>query len=117
VSPAKAGSVGTGAGHCAIIGKNDKAFGTFTASGNYCGAATITATEKGEKQAHHTVIHITCAKTATTTAAMIPAGSPLPPAGGSLLGVMGVLGAIVTGYAVRTRRWFSLGRLAANQSA
>jgi hypothetical protein len=114
VSPAKAGAVGTGAGHCAVIGKNDKAFGTFTASGKYCGPAVITATETGENsgQAHHTTIQITCAKTATATAALLPAGSPFPPAGW-LLGVMGVGMALVTGYAIRTRRWFSARRLEA----
>jgi hypothetical protein len=119
VSPAKAGAVGTGAGHCAVIGSNDKAFGTFTASGKYCGPAVITATETGENsgQAHHTTVQITCAKTATATAALLPAGSPVPPAGGWLLGLLGVGIALVTGYAIRTRRWFSPRRLAANQSA
>ena len=117
VSPKTAGEVGTGADHCAIVGNNHKALGTFTASGSFCGRATITATEGKEKVSHHTVITIVCKKTATTTAAIVPAGSSLPPAGGWLLGVMGVLAAIVTGYAVRTRRWFSPGRLAANQSA
>ena len=117
VSPAKAGSVGTGANSCAVIGKNDKAFGTFQASGKYCGLATITATEKGEKASHHTVIHITCSKTATTTAALLSAGSPLPPTGGGwLIGAMGVGAALFTGYAMRTKR-FDPGRLAANQSA
>jgi hypothetical protein len=119
VSPADAGSVGTGAGDCAHVGTNHKALGTFTASGNYCGKAVITATEGKEKQSHHTTITIVCTKKdATTTAAIIPAGSPLPPAsGGWLLGAIGVAAAVVTGYALRTRRWFAPRRLAAGQSA
>jgi hypothetical protein len=117
VTPHKAGSVGTGAGNCAVIGANDKAFGTFTASGKVCGKVEIVATEpeKGE-QSHHTTVTITC-KTATTTAALVPAGSPFPPAGTGLLGVMGVGFALVTGYAIRTRRWVFPRRLATNPSA
>lgn len=117
VTPHNAGAVGTGAGNCAVIGTNDKAFGTFTASGKVCGKVEIVATEpeKGE-QSHHTTITIRC-KTATTTAALIPAGSPFPPAGTGLLGVMGVGFALVTGYAIRTRRWVFPRRLATNPSA
>ena len=117
VTPAKAGAV-TAA--CDVIGKNGRAFGTFTASGNFCGRAVITATEAGEHQSHHTTVTITCKDTATTTAAMLAAGSPIPPTGGGggwLLGAMGVGAALVTAYAVRTRRWFVARRLAANQSA
>ena len=120
VSPSDAGHVGTGADACAYVGKNYKALGTFTASGNYCGKAVITAVEGKEKLSHHTTITIVCGKTtdATTTAAVLPAGSPLPPAGGAwLLGVMGVGAALITGYALRPRRWLSRGRLAASQSA
>ena len=119
VSPAEAGNVGTGAGHCALVGTNHKALGTFTASGAYCGTAVITAVEGKEKQSHHTTITIVCTKKdATTTAAIIPAGAPLPPAsGGWLLGAMGAGAAVVTGYALRTRRWFAPRRLAAAQSA
>ena len=119
VTPHNAGAVGTGSGHCAVIGNNDKAFGTFTASGKVCGKVKIWATERDPKageQSHHTTITITC-KTATTTAALIPAGSPFPPAGIALLGVMGVSAALVTGYAIRTRRWVFPRRLAANPSA
>jgi len=120
VTPADAGSVTTASGNCTTVGKKDKAFGTFTASGNFCGHAKIWATEPGEGgQTRHTSIRVTCKdKDATTTAALIPAGSPLPPSGGGwLLGVMGVSVALATGYAVRTRRWFAPGRLAADQSA
>jgi hypothetical protein len=119
VSPANAGSVETGADHCATVGNNHKAVGTFVASGSFCGKAVITATEGKEKQSHHTTVTIVCKnESATTTAAMIPAGSPAPPAGGGwLLGVLGVGVALVTGYALRTRRWFAPGRLAADQSA
>ena len=121
VSPAKAGKVGTGDGSCALVGKNNKAFGTFTASGNYCGKAVITATEGKEKSSHHTTITIVCKdkdQEATTTAAIIPAGSPPPPAsGGWLLGAAGVGAALVTAYAVRTRRWLAPRRFAAAQSA
>jgi hypothetical protein len=121
VKPADAGSVTTASGtNCTKVGKHDKAFGTFTASGGFCGHAKIWATEPGEGgQTRHTSIRVTCKdKDATTTAALIPAGNPLPPSGGGwLLGVMGVSVALATGYAVRTRRWFALGRLAANQSA
>ncbi len=119
VTPHNAGSVGTGADHCAVIGNNDKAYGTFTASGKVCGKVEIWATERDPKageQSHHTTITITC-KTATTTAALIPAGSPFPPAGIALLGVMGVSAALVTGYAIRTRRWVFPRRLAANPSS
>ena len=114
VSPSGAGGIGTGAGNCAFIGKNGKALGTFTASGSYCGQAVITAVEpaEGDEQAHHTTIRITCTNKATTTAAILPAGSPFPPAG-SLLGALGVGLALVTGYAMRTRRWFAPRRLAA----
>jgi hypothetical protein len=119
VSPANAGSVGTGTGHCTTVGNNHKALGTFTASGNVCGRVVITATEGKEKQSHHTTVTIACDKhDATTTAAFLPAGGPLPPAnGGWLLGALGVGVALVTGYAVRTRRWFAPWRLAAGQSA
>jgi hypothetical protein len=118
VSPAKAGSISTGKGNCARIGANDRAYATFKASGNYCGKAVITATEVGEhEQPHHTTITIVCRKSvqATTTAAIIPAGGTSPPAG--LLGGLGVAAALGTAYAVWNRRWFSPGRLAANQSA
>ena len=121
VTPKNAGEVGSGHTHCAYIGAHNRATDTFTASGKVCGRVTITATEKGENetQAHHTVIRIVCIdKHATTTAAMLPAGSPLPPSGGSwLLGAMGVSAALGSGFAMRNRRWFSPGRLAANQSA
>jgi hypothetical protein len=120
VSPAKAGSVGTGAGNCAFVKSNQKALGTFTTSGRYCGTARIIATEPSENnQTHHTTITIICPPpAATTTSAVIPAGTPLPPTGGGwLLGVMGVGVALVTAYAVRTRRWFAPWRLAADQSA
>lgn len=119
VSPSNAGEVRTGHNHCAFVVVPNGASGTFTASGKYCGRATITATEKNETTTptHGTVIRIICQQ-ATTTAAMIPAGSQLPPSGGGgLLGALGVGAALVTGYALRNRRWFSLGRLAANQSA
>jgi hypothetical protein len=122
VSPADAGQVGTGADACARIGKNDKASDTFTASGAYCGKAVITAKETGEhEQAHHTTIKIVCPgkdKDATTTAAIVPVGSPLPPgSGGWLVGAMGVGAALVAGYALRPRRWIARRRLAARQSA
>lgn len=120
VSPAKAGSVGTGAGHCAFVKNNRKALGTFTTSGTYCGTALIIATEPAENnQTHHTTITIICPPpAATTTSAVIPAGTPLPPTGGGwLLGVVGVGVALVTAYAVRTRRWFAPRRIAAGQSA
>jgi hypothetical protein len=119
VDPSNAGNVGTGAGSCAHVGSNDKAFGTFTASGKYCGKPVITATEGKEKTSHHTTITIVCKKTdATTTAAILPAGSPTPPAGGGwLLGLMGVGVALVTGYSLRTGRWFAPRRLAAGQPA
>jgi hypothetical protein len=120
VAPAKAGHIGTGAGTCARIGKNDKALGTFTASGNYCGKATITATETGKyEQPHHTTITIVCTKkpkTATTTAAFFPTGSPQPPIGGLLVAGLGVLGAVVTGFALN-RRLLASWRLAASTSA
>jgi hypothetical protein len=121
VSPAKAGSISTGSGKCARIGSNDKAYAVFKDSGNFCGKAIISAVEPAEhEQPHHTTVTIVCPKSATdatTTAAMLPPGSPFPPAGGWLLGAMGVGVALVTGYAVRTRRRFSLRRLAAGQSA
>jgi hypothetical protein len=119
VSPANAGSVGTGTGNCTTVGNNHKALGTFTASGNVCGRVVITATEGKEKQSHHTTVTIPCDKhDSTTTAALLPTGSPQPPAtGGWLLGALGVGVALVTGYAIRTRRWFDPWRLAAGQSA
>ena len=121
VSPSNAGSVGTGAGHCTHVGNNHKAFGTFTASGDYCGKAVITAEESGpHEQAHHTTITIVCTKKedATTTAAFLPAGGPsTPTTGGWLLGAMGVCAATVTAYALRTRRRAAPGRRAAGQSA
>ncbi len=115
VSPSGAGSVTTGSGNCTTVGSNHKAVGTFTASGSFCGKAVITATEGKEKQSHHTTVTVVCKDNeATTTAAFLPAGGPLPPAsGGWLLGALGVGVALMTGYAVRTRRW----RLAAGQSA
>ena len=119
VTPVGAGSVETGHNHCATVGVNHKAVGTFNAGHNFCGEAVITATEGKEKQSHHTTV-IVCKNhehDATTTAAIIPAGSPLPPAGGWLLGALGVGVALVTGYALRTRRWFVPGRLTAGQSA
>ena len=117
VSPIGAGSVETGSGNCAFINKNDKALGTFTTSGTYCGKAVITAVETGEdEQNHHTTVTIVCTPVATTTAAIVPAGSPFPPAGW-LLGAMGVGLALWSGYAVRTRRWFAPRRHAASQSA
>ena len=61
VSPAKAGSVGTGAGNCAFVKSNFDALGTFSTSGMYCGTALIIATEPAEKnQTHHTTITIVC---------------------------------------------------------
>jgi hypothetical protein len=120
VSPMTAGTISTGNGKCARIGSNDKAYAVFKDSGSYCGKAIISAIEPAEhEQAHHTTVTIVCHKTtdATTTAAVVPAGSPFPPAGGWLLGAMGVGAALVIGYAVRTRRWFSPRRLAADQSA
>lgn len=118
VSPIGAGTIETGTGNCAFINKNDKALGTFATTGTYCGKAVVTAVETGEasEQKHHTTITIVCTPVATTTAAILPAGSPLPPAGW-LLGAMGVGLALVTGYAVRTRRWFAPRRHAASQSA
>jgi hypothetical protein len=118
VKPADAGSVTGDSGNCSTTNKKGKAFGTFTASGEICGKVKIWATEPGENgQTRHTTVRITCKdKDATTTAALIPAGSPLPPSGGGwLLSVMGVSVALATGYAVRTRRWFAPRRLAANQ--
>ena len=121
VSPAKAGSISTGSGKCARIGSNDKAYAVFKDSGDYCGKAIISAIEPAEHDdTHHTTVTIVCSKTdtqATTTAAMLPPGSPFPPAGGWLLGAMGVGAALLTGYAVRTRRWFSPRRLAAGHSS
>jgi hypothetical protein len=115
VSPTKAGAVATGTSNCAKIGKNDEAFGTFTASNSYCGPAVITAlvSAPGE-QPHHTTVTITCNKKATTTAAYVTTGSTFPPAGVWILGTLGVGGALITGFAVRTRR---PRRLAARQSA
>jgi hypothetical protein len=115
VKPADAGSVTGDSANCSTVNKKGKAFGTFTASGEVCGKVTIWATEKAEDgQTRHTTVRIKCKdKDATTTAALIPASSPFPPAGGSLLGAMGVGMALVTGYAIRTRRWFSPWRLAA----
>jgi hypothetical protein len=102
------------------VRKNDKALGTFSTSGAHCGTALIIATEPAENnQTHHTTITIVCPPpAATTTSAVIPAGAPLPPTGGGwLLGAMGVGVALVTAYAVRTRRWFAPRRIAAGQSA
>jgi len=119
VSPTTYGSVGTGAGNCAFVKSNRKALGTFSTSGAHCGTALIIATEPAENnQTHHTTITIICPPPVTTTSAVIPAGAPLPPTGGGwLLGAMGVGVALVTAYAVRTRRWFAPRRLAAGQSA
>jgi hypothetical protein len=119
VSPDDAGKVGTGAGHCAFVKSDDEALGSFTTSGRYCGTASIIATESAEhNQTRHTTITIICPPGATTTSAVIPAGGPLPPAGGGwLLGAIGVGVALVAAYAVRTRRWFAPRRLAAGQSA
>ena len=119
VSPSKAGEVGTGAGHCAIIGNNDKAFGTFTASGKYCGKAVITATEAKENgRATTPRSRSSASKTRNHDGRHAAGRQPSPPAtGGWLLGAMGVGVALVTGYAMRTRRWFAPRRLAAGQSA
>ena len=118
VSPSKAGEVGTGASHCAIVGSNHKALGTFMASGKYCGKAVVTATEAHEKVSHHTTITIVCKPGATTTAAMVPAGSPQPPAtGGLLLGAMGVGAALVTTFALLRHRRYAPRRLKAGQPA
>ncbi|MGA8415374.1 MAG: hypothetical protein WB808_02010 [Candidatus Dormiibacterota bacterium] len=113
-----AGSVQTGTGNCAYINKNDKALGTFTTSGSYCGRATITAVEpnEGDEQAHHTTITIVCPTKATTTSVTVPAAPPSSPMGW-LLGAMGVGIALLTGYAVWTRRWFAARRHGARQSA
>ena len=118
VSPMTAGSVQTGAGTCAFINKNDKALGTFMTSGTYCGKATITATEVNEasEQTHHTTITITCAVSATTTAAMVPGGGPLSPAGW-ILGALGIGLALAAGLAAWTRWGFGPRRHAASQSA
>ncbi|MFZ0180745.1 MAG: hypothetical protein WAL84_12870 [Candidatus Dormiibacterota bacterium] len=115
VSPNGAGSVTTGSGSCTTVGSNHSAVGTFTASGTFCGRAVITATEGKEKTSHHTTVTVGCDKhDATTAAAFLPAGSPQPPAtDGWLFGALGVGVALMTGYAVRSRRW----RLAAGQSA
>ncbi len=74
---------------------------------------------QGESQSHHTTITIVCKHSdATTTAAVLPAGSPGPPAAGWwLLGGIGIAAAAVAGYALRTRRWFIPRRLAADTSA
>ena len=120
VSPAKAGNISTGQGTCARIGSNDEAYAVFKTSGNYCGSAIISAIEPAEhEQAHHTTETIVCPKKtdATTTAAMLPAGSPFPPAGGWLLGAVGVGLALVTAFAVWTRRSFAPRRHSASQSA
>ncbi len=109
----------TGHDHCATVGEDHKAVGTFEASATFCGKAVITAIEGKETQSHHTTV-IVCKDhehDATTTAAMIPAGSPLPPASGGWLLALGVGAALVSGYALRTRRWFAPRRLAAGQSA
>jgi hypothetical protein len=116
VLPNKAGHVGTGAGTCAHVGNNHRAYATFTASGNYCGLAKIRATEPGHTDSHHTTITITCKKDATTTAALLPAGSPQPPVGGLLVGGLGLAGAIFTGFALN-RRTLAPWRLAAGKSA
>ena len=117
VSPFRAGSVGTGAGNCAFVKSNEEALGTFTTSGSYCGTARIVATEPGEaNQTRHTTITIVCPPSATTTAAIVPGGSPSSPAGW-ILGALGAGLAIVAGFAVRTRRWFAPRRHAASQSA
>ncbi len=118
VSPSKAGEVATGANHCAIVGSDHKALGTFRASGKYCGKAVITATEANEKESHHTTITIVCKPSATTTAAMVPAGSPQHPAtGGLVLGAMGVGAALVTTFALLNRRRYAPRRLKAGQPA
>lgn len=119
VSPTSAGSVGTGAGNCAFVKGNDKALGTFATSGTYCGKALIIATEPAENnQTHHTTITIVCPHVVSTTRALIAAGTPVQPSGGGwLLGAMGVGVALVTAFALRTRRSFARRRLAAGPSA
>jgi hypothetical protein len=119
VVPTKAGHIGTGVGACAHVGKDHRALGTFTTSGNYCGKATILAVEPTEhNDTHHTTITITCPKKAetTTTAAFLPAGSPQPPIGGLLVGGLGIAGAIFTGFALN-RRWLAPRRLTTGPSA
>jgi hypothetical protein len=116
VSPPKAGQVQTGGGKCAVTNSAGKAFGTFMTSGTYCGKAVITATETAEhEQAHHTTVTITC-KSATTTA-FTTTGVSLggSPAGGWVLGLLGVGAALATAVAMRIR--FAPRRLAARQSA
>lgn len=113
VNPDNAGTIRTGSKapidpNCAKVRDYsgvDKAIGTFTASDKYCGQAVITATEPAEDgQMHHTTITLTCAPGVSTTSALLPAGSPQPPAmGGWLLGALGVGAALVTGFAVRRR--------------
>jgi hypothetical protein len=122
-----AGAVGTGGNggtpsNCAFVkhtSSGDKVLGTFLANDSYCGQAVITATEVAVEggQTHHTTITITCAPSASTTSALLPAGSPQPPIAGWLLGAMGVGVALLAGFALRARRWFAPRRRSAGQSA
>lgn len=116
VSPTTAGTVTPKCSHVTLVGTMYQASATFNSNPNSCVNAIIYATEKPEdNQRHHTTETITCdGAAATNTSFTIPAGSPSPPAGGWLLGAMGVGAALVTSYALRRR--FAPRRLAASQS-
>jgi hypothetical protein len=120
VSPTKPTLAGTVSPSCSLVmlvGTMYQASATFSSNPNFCGSAIIYATEKSESnQRHHTTETITCGTgTVTNTSFTVPAGSPSPPAGGWLLGAMGMGAALVTSYALRRR--FAARRLAASQSA
>jgi hypothetical protein len=118
VSPTTAGATATPfTPSCApvtLVGSTYQASSTFSSNANFCGSAIIYATETKEKQRYHTTETIVCGTSTTNTSFTIPAGSPSPPAGGWLLGAMGVGAALVTGFALRRR--FVPRRLAASQS-
>jgi hypothetical protein len=121
VSPTTAGTATPFTPPCSkvtLVGGMYEALSTFSSNPNSCVNATIYATEpKEHNQRHHATETITCGPpgTATNASFAVPAGRPLPPAGGWLFGAMGAGVALVTSYALRRR--FAPRRLAAGQSA